>query len=635
MPLDGISTHLLANELNQQLTGARVDRIYQPGRFDVYFTVRTNAENLRLFLSCDPQNPRIQITENMRENPQMPPNFCMLLRKYLQGARILKIECPHYERMIQISFSVTDELQDTSEKRLIIEMMGRYSNIVFLNSEDRIIDSLVHVDDSNNRVREIMPARLYEAPPTQGKITPEEANEMLKNGQLPILPNSLSRPVSKALLDSMLGFSPMLTNDICFQAAIDPRKGLNALLPSENERLQSVLKHILEDICQNHANPTVYYIDGQPADWHALALEDAGIPESSSSLSQAMDKVYGFQETKKRFENRRRRIRGIISTALTHASKKLDIHEEDIRSSSHAETWKTNGELILAYQYLIKPEDDEITIPDYPDFGQSTTIQLEPGMTPSAQGQLYLKRYRKALSRREAAVRFISEEKDEVQYLQSLIQAVDASSEEEDLDALDFEINKLLTENKDSTKAGSKEQVYHPGKSKSGKASSRALRQAAKMANSRRNKDQSKKKSQDPSTPRKYIVDGGLEVLSGRNNIQNDQLTFHVADKDDIWFHAKNMPGTHVILRTLGKKPSDQAILQSASIAAYYSKSNKAFANEKSESNTQYDIRIEIDYCPISHVKKIPKAKPGMVIYNEYSTLLVSAKLPNQKENQK
>lgn len=634
MPLDGVSTHLLANELNQQLAGARVDKIYQPSRFDVFFTVRTNTENLRLLLSCDPQTPRVQITEKMRENPQMPPNFCMLLRKYLQGARILNIECPHFERMISISFSVTDELQDTSVKRLMIEMMGRYSNIVFLNAENRIIDALVHVDGSNNRVREIMPARIYEAPPAQGKIKPQDALDMLCKDELPILQNALSRPTAKAILDSLLGFSPLLANDICYQADIDPRKGLNALQPTEIARLKANLSVILQSICQNEPSPSVFFVDGQPADWHGLALKDAGVVEKAKTISQAMDRVYGFQEAKKVFENRRRRIRGMVTTALAHASKKLEIHEEDIRSASNAESLKTQGELILAYQYLIQPDDTELVIPDYPDFGQSTKIMLEPGMTASSQGQLYLKRYHKATSRRESAMRFLAEEKDEVQYLQSLIQAIDAASEEDDLAALEYEIMNLMTESKESSKTNQPEQVYHPGKSKSGKASSRALRQAARMANSRRNKDQSKKKVQDPSSPRKYIVDGGLEVLSGRNNIQNDQLTFHIAEKDDIWFHVKNMPGTHVILRSSGQHPSDKAILQAASIAAYYSKSNKAYVTEKSESVTQYDIRVEIDYCPVSHVKKIPKAKPGMVIYNEYSTLLVSAKLPNQMESQ-
>lgn len=633
MPLDGISTHLLARELKDRLVGARIDKIYQPTRFEVYLTIRTNSENLRLLLCCDPQNPRVQLSSSMRENPQMPPNFCMLLRKHLSGARILDVTCPNYERILSITVSVTDELHDTTTKRLIIEMMGRYSNIVFLNSEDRIIDSLVHVDASNSRVREIMPARIYEAPPQQGKITSEEALRSCEAGELPILPDSLSRPCGKALLDSLLGFAPLLTNDICYQAGIEPRKGLNTLSDEEKNSLLSVLTPILKDICNYNAKPTVYYIDGQPSDWHALSLKDAGIPHAAKTLSEAMDEVYSFQERQKLFENRRRRLLSIANTALTHASKKLAIHEDDIRSSSNAEDYKSRGELLLAYQYLLKPDDTVLTIPDYPDFGETTTIKLEAGMTASSQGQLYLKRYRKALSRREAAARFVTEEKEEVNYLQSLVQTIQTATETEDLDALEYEINNLLNESKENESKKSKEQVYHPGKSKSGKASSRALRQAALAARSRKNKESSKKKNQDPSTPRRFFVDGGLEVLSGRNNIQNDQLTFRTADKEDLWFHVKNMPGTHVILRLDGKKPSNEAIVQAASIAAYYSKSNKAFSRERSESQAEYDIRVEIDYCPVSHVKKIPKARPGMVIYEEYSTLLVSAKLPSLPEN--
>lgn len=633
MPLDGISTHLLSHELNEALQDARIDKIYQPSRFDVFFIVRTKNGNSKLLLSCDPQSPRVQLTEYMRENPQMPPNFCMLLRKHLQGSRIISITCPHYERIIEISLSVTDELHDTSTKKLIIEMMGRYSNIIFLNSENRIIDALVHVDSSTSRVREIMPARIYEAPPAQGKIAPDDALSMVENSELPILPDSMHRPLAKALLDSLLGFSPLLANDICFQSKTDPRCALSSLTEDQKKAILSVCRDILSSICSLHASPAVFYIDGEPKDWHALSLKDAGISKNVSSISEAMDTVQHFSDQRAGFEAKRRSMRAILNNAFNHASKKLSIHETDLRETSNAEKLKLEGELVLAYQYLIKPDDTELTIPDYPDFGQSTTLSLEPGMTPSEQGQLYLKRYRKEISRRESAQRFIETEKDEVAYLDSLLKAVDAASEPDDLSAIEYEIKTSLASDKENSSRNSDtKQVYHPGKSKSGKVSSRNLRQAAKAAQSKKNKNNTAKKTEDPSLPRKYTVDGGLEVLSGRNNIQNDNLTFHVASKDDLWFHAKNIPGTHVILRTYGKAPSDKAITEAASIAAYYSRSNKPFANEMTESKTEYDVRVEIDYCPVSHVKKIPKAKPGMVIYEEYSTLLVSAKLPRSQE---
>ena len=633
MPLDGISTHLLAHELNQNLSDARIDKIYQPSRFDVFFLVRTPNGNKKLLLSCDPQSPRVQITDYMRENPQMPPNFCMLLRKHLQGAHIIGITCPHYERIIEIALSVTDELHDTSTKKLVIEMMGRYSNIIFLNSENRIIDALVHVDSSTSRVREIMPARIYEAPPSQGKIDPEEALSMVNEGKLPILPDSSHRPMAKALLDSLLGFSPLLANDICFQSKIDPRCALSSLSEAQHDALLSTCQSILQSICLLEPSPTVFYIDGEPKDWHALSLQDAGVSKRMGSISEAMDQVQHFTDQRAAFESKRRTIRAILTSAYNHASKKLSIHEQDLRETSNAEKLKLEGELVLAYQYLIKPDDTTLTIPDYPDFGKTTTIALEAGMTASEQGQLYLKRYRKEISRRESAQRFIETEKDEVAYLGSLLQAVDAASEPDDLSAIDFEIKTSLSSDKEgSGKNTDKNQVYHPGKSKSGKVSSRNLRQAAKAAQSKKNKAKSAKKTEDPSAPRKYTVDGGFEVLSGRNNIQNDNLTFHVASKEDIWFHAKNIPGTHVILRTYGKTPSDKAITEAAAVAAYYSRSNKPFSSEMSESKTEYDVRVEIDYCPVSHVKKIPKAKPGMVIYEEYNTILVSAKLPRNLE---
>ena len=428
-----------------------------------------------------------------------------------------------------------------------------------------------------------------------------------------------------------MGFSPLLTNDICFQAKIDPRKGFSSLTSEELSRLFESLKPVLDAICSGNPSPTVYFIDGEPTDWHALSLQDAGVPHPASSISEAMDIVSVFRERRIRFESKRRSIRTIISNAHAHSSKKLSIHESDIQAAQDAEKLKTEGELLLAYQYLIKPGDDQLVISDYPDFGQTTVIPLEAGSTANQQGQNYLKRYRKAVSRREAANRFIEEEKAEVSYLTSLLQAVDAATETEDLEAIEYEIRKTLTAEKEERSIKTTEK-YHPGKSKSGKASSRALRQAAKLAQSKKKSQSSKKKTEDPSSPRKYMVADHFEVLSGRNNIQNDELTFHIASKNDLWFHVKNMPGTHVILRTDGRTPTDRAIVEAASIAAYFSRSNKAFCAERSESQTEYDIRVEIDYCPVSHVKKIPKAKPGMVIYEEYSTLLVSARLPNPQE---
>ena len=275
-----------------------------------------------------------------------------------------------------------------------------------------------------------------------------------------------------------------------------------------------------------------------------------------------------------------------------------------------------------------------LTIPDYPDFGLSVEIPLEPGMTPSEQGQLYLKRYRKAISRRESALRFIEEEQGEVDYLHSLLQAIDAATETDDLTAISDEISeeKVSSSNRKAPKAR-ENAVYHPGKAKSGKASSRALRQAAQAARQRQKKEKNTKKSSETAySIRKYRVDSGFEVLSGRNNIQNDQLTFQIAEKDDLWFHAKNMPGTHVILKSNGRTPTDKAIVDAASIAAYYSKSNKPYTSENNSADSSYEVRVEIDYCPVSHVKKIPKAKPGMVIYEGYSTLLVNAALPNSSE---
>jgi len=634
MPLDGISSHFLANELNSKLSGARIDKIYQPGRFEIYMLVRSNSENFKLLLSCDPKNARVQITEHMKENPQMPPNFCMLLRKHLSGARILNITCPDFERIIKISISTTDELHDTSTKHLVVEMMGRYSNIIFLNEENRIIDAVVHVDSSTSRVREIMPARIYESPPPQGKLTPVEALEMIKEDHLPLLESVQSRPLGKALLESLMGFSPLLSNDICFQAGLDPRDSLSSLSVEQKEKLNRITGQVLSAIISLQPSPSVYFVDGEPKDWHALSLRNAGISQPAGSLSAAMDEVWCYYDRQQIFEQQRHRLRSIVQYALSHESKKLAIHEADLNETENVEKLKEQGELVLSYQYLIKQGDTILNIPDYPDFGITTQIPLDPDKSASEQGQVLLRRYRKLTSRREAALRFMDQEKTNIDYFHSLIQEIDAASEDDDLKAIELELQDegVSESGQKESKKQKAEEKYHPGRSKSGKMSSRALRKAAQMAKQKQNKNKPAKKAEDAIAPRKFTVDGGFEVLSGRNNIQNDYLTFHVAQKDDLWFHAKNVPGTHVILRSDRRPVSDKAIEEAASIAAFYSRNNKVFTGRNSESDISYEIRLEIDYCPVSHVKKLPKAKPGMVIYEEYNSILVSAALPSHQE---
>ncbi|HPE38554.1 MAG TPA: NFACT RNA binding domain-containing protein [Bacillota bacterium] len=633
MPLDGITTHFLALELNHQLAGARIDKVYQPDRFDIHLLVRTNNnKNLRILLSANPASPRIHITESPRENPNTPPSFCMLLRKHLSGARILAIRAFDFERIIELEISTTNELQDVSVKRIIIEMMGRYSNIIFVNEENRIIDSLFHVDSQTSRVREVMPARIYEAPPKQGKIMPNDALSRIESGHLPILDTSMGRPIEKALLESITGFSPILARDICYQADVDGRIGVRQLSPEQENALIKALHKMLSCIVHEQITPGFYLVEGIPKEFHVLKLKDAGTYQTAKSISDAMEQVTSACDAITAFENRRRRLVSIIDTSLLHATKKCQIHEDDLIQTDNLEELKTKGELILSYQYLIQEHDDAITIPDYPNIGESLTIALNPNIAPSVQGQSYFKKYRKGKAKRASALSFIEEERDAVLYLKSIRQAIDAATNMEDLFAIEAEMTEESIQanaNKEGKKKTTND-VYHPGKSKSGKSSSRALREAAKVAKAKemQKKASAKARAEAPSY-RTFTVDSHFTAICGRNNIQNDQLTFKTASKDDLWFHVKNMPGTHVILRLMGEIPTEKAITEAAAIAAYYSSSNHFRQDEASaDIANRNGPRVEVDYCPVSHVKKIPKAKPGMVTYANYKTLLVNGFLP-------
>lgn len=636
MPLDGVSAHFLAIELNSALHDARIEKIYQPDRYEVCFHIRTARGHVRLLMSCNPSFPRIHLTDHLRDNPKLPPSFCMLLRKHVSGGRVVKVTSPPYERIIELHLSSLNELQDITQYRLIIEMMGRYSNIILLNSDSIIIDSALHIDSRTSRVREIMPARKYDYPPNQGKILPSDAISMIQNGDLPVLEEAKSRPIEKAFLESLKGFSPKLALELCLRTPVDPRKGYRQLDKKEVRLLLDAALPILLEIQNGPSSPTLYRAtkDAAPIDFHALRLQSFGIPISVSSLSEAIDRLHEKSMRDHSFEQSQKPLISFVQNALSHAIRKKQQHESDINDSKDYMLYKKYGDLILVDQGNIGDESTEWIAEDFEQPGVFHRIPLNPSLRPSANAQIYFRKYRKLKTRTESAASFIKEDDSVISYLLSLLQVVKSASDDADINAIHHEISEmnLSSRSSDNPKAPSSESAS-PGKSKTGKQRSRAMRSAASRAAEKTERIRTGKKKRsrnDTDLFRKFDNSDGTLILCGRNNIQNDALTFRTAASDDLWFHAKNRPGSHVVLRCFGNNPENSSIESAARVAAYYSSAMTDSRGDAGQNNVSLSssFTVEVDYCAVKRVKKIPGAKPGMVTYDQHKTLLVHPGLP-------
>lgn len=640
MPLDGISTFYLASELHDFLKGSRIDKIYQINKYDLYLMIRGTGGNSRLLLSANPVAPRAHITFFTKENPALPPNFCMLLRKHLSGARIQKVTSPDYERIIEIQVTITDDLGDTKNKCLIIEMMGKYSNIILTGESGVIYDSLLHVDSRMSRVREVMPARIYSYPPRQNKYSPKEALAILSDDRMPILEDSKKRPLEKALQESLLGFSPLLAREICYLSGIDKRTGYRQITPEDKKCLIRSTKELLARITEGNFKPGTYHVQDEkkPHDFHALFLRDAGIYTPSPSLSNAMDRVFTEIEKEMDFERKKKRITFLTSVALSHAVRKRNVHQADVDGCKNAKTWQKYGQLLLANHYQIPKGSSFFDAVDYEaDPPETVRIPMETNRTVSENAKIYFNRYSKEKNRLAAAGAFLEEDEKTVEYLSSLHQAAESATGEEDLALIAEELQiegaspALEKKNRREEQRQKEAARMHPGKSKSGKVSERAFRAAAKAAAARTKEKNTKKRISlsDRESFRKYTSHNGMTILCGRNNLQNDLLTMKTAAPDDLWFHVQKMPGTHVVLRCEKRTPAEKDILEAAGIAAFFSRSAAKAAVGDAMSG---GLKLSVDYCPVKNVKKLPKAKPGMVIYEHYKTLITEPLNPAELE---
>ena len=639
MPLDGITCQLLANDLNDTLSGSRIDKIFMPDRHSVVLHIRTQQGVKKLLICADPSLPRIMLAEDVRDNPALPPSFCMLLRKYLAGSRITSVTDPGYERVIEFNCTNTDELRDVKDYRLIVELMGRFSNIILVNGSGKILDSSVHVDFDVSKLREVMPARVYSYPPAQNKLSAEEALEMVRRGELPIIEDEKSRPIGKAIINSIKGMSPVLSRQLCLQSDADERQTIALLSEDARKRLIARLDSFLTAITEKTYTPRVFFDEcGVPVEFAPMDFSGYGSSKAMDSISDAISLYYDSKFSEMDLDSGKHRLRQIADSALSKIIKKKEVHEADSAEGAKADKYKHCGDVILTYKYLIKPQDTILNTEDYTTDPPSViSIELDPSLDASGNAQEYYRKFRKAKRKAEMSEEYIKEDNLAIEYLRSVKTAIEAATTREDLDAVNEEIKAEVNGSHAVRSADKAHNAGDPNKmvgiAKSGKASSRALREAAKRANAKKNNKQGK--NTEKALPfRRYKSSDGHEIICGRSNIQNEKLTFTIASrKTDWWFHVKGLPGTHVILRPFDNEdmPSDSSILEAASLAAFFSKSIILEEHNAAEGSRAGKLKAEVDYCPVSHVKKIPGAKPGMVIYENYYSVLVDSEEPKER----
>ncbi|MBR5586479.1 MAG: NFACT family protein [Clostridia bacterium] len=582
MAFDGVVISCLAKELQSLLAGGRVDKIYMPDRDSIVMAVRSLGKNYRLFLSSNPSMPRISLTEQTREYPQNPPMFCMLLRKHLTGGRILSVSQPDMERIVEFTFESRTELGDLTEKRLIVELMGRHSNIIFVDDKNRISDCTRLVDGSVSSVRTVLPGQEYQSPPPQNKISLLSAEK--EQVRQIILSCPKEQKVDKFILESFAGFSPLMAREPIYRAIGNTDAFAGELTIPMLECIAENLWEIFEKIKSENFTPgLILDKSGNPADFAAIEIKQLPF-ERVESIAAVVESFYLDKELRGRMAQQSGDIMKIVTNLIERCARKAMIQHEDIRKSAKKDKYRLYGDIITANIYKIQKGDRQLVTENfYSENLEEITIPLETELIPSENAQKYYARYNKLKNTEIYATEQLEKSMADIEYLKSVQMSLENCENLKELSEI-------------------KSELVSEGYLKRAKASG--------------------KQKEKPSSPDKFISSDGFEILVGKNNKQNDHLTLKMASNSDVWFHTKTLPGSHTVIVTGGKPVPDSTMTEAAMLAAYYS---KARGSEN----------VPVDYTLIKNVKKPAGAKAGMVIYVDYKTAYVTPDEAKIKELKK
>ena len=569
MPLDAICLRAVLNEMRPKLIGARIDKVQQPARDQIVLLLRGT---LRLLLNAGANQPRIQLTNILRDNPAQPPMFCMLLRKHLVGARVLAIEQPDLERMVILTLQCTDEFGEISQKQLVLECMGRRSNLILLDAQGRIVECLRRVDADLSAARQLLPGLFYRLPTPLDKLSlltqEDDSIALARRG------GEEEAAVDKWVLDHYTAISPLIARELAFRAggATDVRFG--ALNGAQRETLAQEFADTASAIKEDRYTPVILYRDGKPVDFTYRLIAQYGAEtqvETREDFSSLLDEFYDARERQELSARRGRELTHAASVARDRMARKAENLKRDYAATQKRDEFRLRGDLITANLYRMKGGERVLQAENYYEDGcPLIDIPLDPLLTPQQNAAKNYKQYNKLKTAEFHLREQIEKAENERAYLESVLQELAQAETEQEFNEIRRELQETNYLKKSS---GKKEQK-------------RAF------------------------APRTFKTSGGFEVLVGRSNVQNDQLT-KKSDKRDYWFHTQHIHGSHVILRCAGLTPGDEDLREAAMLAAYFSQAKESSG-------------VPVDYCPVKFVKKPAGARPGMVTYDNYRTLYVT-----------
>ena len=572
MALDGIAIRALTHELNNIFIGGRIDKVLQPERDEISMVIRSKGKNRRLTMSASASTPRVHITETVKENPEKAPMFCMLLRKHLTNGKIIGFSQPDFERVISMTAESKTEMGDLTEKHLIIEIMGRHSNIILTDRENKVLGSIKHIDFSVSRVRQLIPGMLYEAPPSQGKINPME----ISKDDIAESAKSWEMDASDFLLDKFTGIGPLSAREIAYRALNGRDLPVYLLKSDEKAEFAANIYEEFQKIKNNEFAPVLLSkSENKIWDFSPINITHYGnglIVKPCESLNEAIDEFYSTKDYQERMAQKTADLMKFLSNNIKRCQKKLALQQRKLKDCENKEQDKIYGELIMGNLHLIEDGSEYCEVPNYYDNMNTVKISLKPELSPTKNAQYYFTKYRKAQNAEVMTTEQIKLSEEELDYLESVMESLSRAENE-----------KEVTEIRDEL-----------------------LSQGYLVCR----KEKSKIRKITRSSPFSFTICDGFEVLVGKNNMQNDELTLRMTKPNDLWFHTKNIHGSHTVLKTNGQTPSDDVIVEAAKLCAYYSKAKNS-------------ANVPVDYTKIRNVKKPNGAKPGMVIYVNYNTVNV------------
>lgn len=559
MAFDGITIANLTAELNETLLDGRIYKIVQPEKDELLLTVKNHGGQFRLLMSASPTLPLLYLTQENKQAPMTAPNFCMLLRKHLQNARIVEITQPDFERVVVFSLEHLNELGDMCRKKLVIELMGKHSNLIFTDENNCIIDSIKRISGMVSSVREVLPGRDYYIPKTQDKQNPLTAD---LNG-IKTAVSQRAMPVFQALYTSFTGLSPVIAQEICYRAGVDADRAANTLPDEALSALAEAFTQMMHCVEQKTFAPNIIYEGKEPREYAAfpLTIYAGAQTVAYERMSQLLEDYYAQKSAVTRIRQKSADLRRIVQTAYERNIKKYDLQCRQLQDTEKREKYKIYGELLNTYGYGAPEGASSLEALNYYT-NETITIPLDPALSAGENAKKYFERYGKLKRTNEALLALTKETKAEIDHLESILTSMDIARSEEDL----AEIREELVESGYIRRRGGG------------------------------------KRPRITSRPFHYVSSDGFHMYVGKNNYQNEELTFRFANGGDWWFHAKGIPGSHVIVKTQGNELPDRTYEEAAALAAHYS---KGAGQDK----------VEIDYTLRKNVKKPNGSKPGFVVY--------------------